>query len=143
MGLTSELLTEMAVHSGLDLAGAIEAKTLVHLRERLELRRRQGRTTNFEETEIERRIDPTLIWPEARSIIAVGSSYLLTPEKQIASSTEPRGKVARCAQGLDYHLRLEYYARNLVNSMKKELPAPLHFRILIDRNPLVERELAV
>ena len=64
MALSAEIITEMAACCGLDLAGAVEATPLYYLRQRLEQRCREGRVTAFEEPEINRRIDPKLIWPE-------------------------------------------------------------------------------
>lgn len=143
MALSAEIITEMAACCGLDLAGAVEATPLYYLRQRLEQRCREGRVTAFEEPEINRRIDPKLIWPEVRSIVVVGSSYLMPPGEQVAPPTEPLGKVARCAQGLDYHRQLERKAERLISDLQKKLSTPLNYRLLIDRSPLVERELAM
>ncbi len=142
MTLSKEVIAEMAAGCGLDLIGATETGTPSQLRQRLEQRHRESRTTAFEEIDIDRRIDPKKIWPDTRSILVIGTSYLLPAEKQVAPPPEPLGKVARCAQGLDYHRILKIKAEQLVSKLRKMLPVPLNYQILVDRNPLVERELA-
>lgn len=142
MALNAKAIAEAAANRGLDLAGTATAEPLDHLRERLEKRRLEGRTTAFEEPDINRRLDPGLIWPEARSIVVIGDSYPVPAAEETISHREPLGKVARCAQGFDYHRRLEKKAGLLVRDLQKIISAPLNYRILIDRNPLLERELA-
>ena len=127
----------MAAGCGLALAGVAAASPLENLRPRLEQRRREGRTTIFEETRIDRRLDPKMVWPAVQSLVVVGDSYLPPSVEQFTPGPDagPRGKVARCAQGLDYHRQLEIKTRNLAAELQKRLSSPLGYRLMIDRVP--------
>ena len=89
----------------------------------LDAGRQAGMTYLADERAIERRADPSLILPECRSILVLGTPYSnpktalplnTCPER---SSGEPsvRGRVAAYAWGADYHLVLPERLRALVN----------------------------
>jgi epoxyqueuosine reductase len=50
--------------------------------------------------------------------------------------------VARCARSTDYHRVAEDKARQIVELIRRETKVSFKFKILSDRSPLVERELA-
>lgn len=142
--MRGEKVREIALEAGLVVAGVAGTGTEGGLRERLEKRLQEGRVTPFEERETERRLNPGLALPGCRSMIMVGSPYLAAPEPGDSAlpADGPRGEVARCARGADYHLLLEQRALALVERLRRELPGPLRCRFLCDRSPLVEREAA-
>ena len=51
----------------------------------------------------ERRKDPRVLWPEARSIIMLGLSYAPDRDPLEALQDLSRGAISVYAQGLDYH----------------------------------------
>ena len=112
--------------------------------ERLQRRRSEERTTPFEEQEPLRRLAPEALLPGCRSIIVLGLPYLFPEplQKPSGKASGPRGMVSRLARGLDYHVLLEHKARELLKLIKRELAGPIHSRILVDRSPLLEKELA-
>lgn len=111
--------------------------------ERLELRISENRLTPFEEHNPALRISPATLLDGCRSIITIAIPYS-GPEAPVPQSEDlPRGQVARCARAVDYHLLVEVKAGQLVRALKEEYGASLKQRILIDRSPLLERELAL
>ena len=133
----------LAAAAGLELARVTAAAPLNHLTARLLDRAKQGRVTPFEEKEPARRVNPDHLLPGCRSIIVIGLPYPAGPdEPSRADAAGPRGLVARCARGLDYHRIVAQKGESLARLLKKELAAPLRYRVLCDRSPLVERELA-
>lgn len=144
MLLKLDKLKELAACAGLELAGVTEAGPLDHMLERLQRRRSEGRTTPFEEQEPLRRLAPEELLPGCRSIIVLGLPYLFPEPRQKPSgkSAGPRGLVSRLARGLDYHVVLEHKARELLKLINRELAGPIRSRILVDRSPLLEKELA-
>jgi epoxyqueuosine reductase len=136
-------LQALAAAAGLELARVTAAAPLNHLTARLLDRAKQGRVTPFEEKEPARRVNPDHLLPGCRSIIVIGLPYPAGPdEPSRADAAGPRGLVARCARGLDYHRIVAQKGESLARLLKKELAAPLRYRVLCDRSPLVERELA-
>lgn len=134
-------IEELAQHAGLPLAGVAPAKPLDHMTGKLQERLSANRFTPFEELNPARHVTPDYLLPGCRSIIVIGLPYPTT----FSSSpmlTGLRGKVARCAQGFDYHLILNEAGERLVELIRQATIKPFRYRILADRSPLLERELA-
>lgn len=136
-------LNKLAAAAGLGLAGITGAAPLNSMTERLQRRLAEGRITPFEEKDPLQRISPGHLLPGCRAIIVLGLPYTTDcGPLPLSDSDGPWGEVARCARGLDYHVVLEQRGEQLARLIQKEIAAPLHYRVLTDRSPLVERELA-
>lgn len=86
----------------------------------------------------ERRCDPLLVLPGARSVIALAMNYFVLEPAQPEDSAA-RGKIARYARGRDYH--------NFIPKRLKQLDAALvaeggQQRCFVDSGPLLERDFA-
>lgn len=142
MDLTRDKLNEIAKSVGLSQVGISTADPLTSMQERLERRKSEGRITPFEERDPAARISPAKLLAGCRSIITIAVPYTV-PETELKNfSGEPRGIVARCAIGLDYHRVVEKKADELVSALKRAATNDFNYRILTDRSPLMERELA-
>src|SRR3954468_12336197 len=82
----------------------------------------------------ERRASPTGLWPEARSVIALGMSYAPACDPLALAASPERGRISVYAQGADYHdvvkKALKALARWLGGAAPSELkrfgaPAPV------------------
>lgn len=135
-------LQELAAAAGVALAGATGAEPPPNLHERLQRRLAEGRATPFEERDPARRLAPERLLPGCRTIVVIGLPYHVPDPDYPVAAPGPRGEVARCARGADYHLLLQEKAGRLASLIKKALPVPVQYRIFADRSPLVERELA-
>jgi epoxyqueuosine reductase len=136
------MLSKIAGRAGITEIGATTADPLTYMLERLELRVSENRLTPFEEHNPALRISPAALLEGCRSIIVVAIPFS-GPEIPVPQSNDlPRGQVARCARTVDYHLLVELKAGELVNALRKEYGAIFKHRILVDRSPLLERELA-
>ncbi|HHW75329.1 MAG TPA: tRNA epoxyqueuosine(34) reductase QueG [Firmicutes bacterium] len=135
-------LSELAAAAGLEIAGVAPPTPPAALVGWLQRRAKEGRETPFEEKDLQLRLAPERLLPGCRSIIVFGVSHAGPEQEEHPVKGGPRGEVARFARGPDYHLTLKGRAERLLELLKKELPGPLEGRILIDRSPLVERELA-
>ena len=142
MGRALKNLPELAAAAGLTQAGVAPAGPPAGLLPRLRRRTAEGRVTPFEEKDPALRLNPERLLPGCRSIVVVGLSHAGPEREEHPGEGGPRGEVARCARGPDYHLILENRAQRLLELLQKELPGPMSSRILVDRSPLVERELA-
>lgn len=142
MFITKELLTDIALQAGVKEIGAVSADPLLDMKERLERRRSENRITTFEEQNLSARLSPEGLMDKCRSIITLAVPY--TPPDSQSSPKESNlyGKVARCARSIDYHFIIEKKAVDLIDSLKKIAKINFKYRILADRSPLLERELA-
>jgi epoxyqueuosine reductase len=139
--LSNRILKELAASAGIYSIGVTSADPLYHLESRLKRRILENRITAFEESDPARRINPAHLLPGCKSIITIIIPYYSPLQTQVAFPG-PRGSVAACARGLDYHRVVEGIAEKLTRLVEKESSGFGSFRILTDRSPLVERELA-
>ncbi len=87
----------------------------------------------------ERRRNPRLYWPAARSIVALSVSYAPTVAEVPAGPLD--GVIARYARLPDYHRWLKRQLHRLGAFLQAESPG-LHYLACVDTSPLLERPLA-
>jgi epoxyqueuosine reductase len=87
----------------------------------------------------EARRHPASLLPKVRSVVVVGMSY--APRRSHEPSETTSGKVARYAQGGDYHPVLRSRLDQLLAWVQKEVPGS-QGRGVVDTAPLLEREFA-
>ena len=87
------------------------------------------------------RHDPRALLPEAKSVIVVALSYGNTPAPASPSPTLA-GRLARYAQGDDYHLVLKDKLAQLERALPELVGRSVSARACVDTAPLLERELA-
>ena len=89
---------------------------------------------------MDRRSSPTALWPEARSVIALGMSYAPRVDPLAIHRQPDRGAISVYAQGRDYHdivkKRLKALARWLVETHGGEV------KVFVDTAPVMEKPLA-
>ena len=89
----------------------------------------------------EERRDPRALLAAARTVVSVALSYAqsdpIVPADRLA-----RGRVARYARGVDYHLVLKDKLRALAARAEQRLGRPLLSRACVDTAPLLEHEAA-
>lgn len=87
----------------------------------------------------EARRHPSSILPEVQSVIMVGASYGLNPDTRGGASTSSSGRIARYAQGADYHDVLRDRLKKLLAWVQTEVPG-CRGRAVVDTAPLLERD---
>ncbi len=142
MLITRDKLTELAALVGVSQVGVTTAEPLYYMQDRLRRRINEGRITPFEEKNPTRRLSPDHLLAQCRSIITLAIPYASVNPLLPGSAEGLRGVVARCARSIDYHHFVGYKAENIVSLIKKNVQSTFNYRILCDRSPLVERELA-
>jgi epoxyqueuosine reductase len=87
----------------------------------------------------DQRRGPQALWPEARSVIALGMSYAPAANPLVLSDTRDRGRISVYAQGKDYHdvvkKALKALARWLIDEAGGEL------KVFVDTAPVMEKPL--
>jgi epoxyqueuosine reductase len=89
-----------------------------------------------------RRLDPRLILPECRTILALGIRYSAPTPPPAGEGRVRAGRVAAYAWGADYHLVLPERLKSLVAFIENEVGHPIPNRWYTDTGPLLERDLA-
>jgi epoxyqueuosine reductase len=90
------------------------------------------------EREPEKRADPKLIFPEAKSVIAVALNYYTPHEHE---QNESKGKVSRYAWGDDYHDVVKDKSRELLAWIKSE-NNEVEGKICVDTAPVMDKAWA-
>jgi len=138
---TDEVLSRLR-GAGFALAGVCDARASDHA-EAFRAWLRDGRHGEmaYMAEHIEQRIDPGVMVPGARSIICVADRYH-DGRRAARDGHAPRGRVARYAQGGDYHEILRSRLEPLAREWRTRFD-PHRFRVCVDTAPIMEREHAM
>jgi epoxyqueuosine reductase len=137
---TASQVKSWALECGFDRAGVARVGRAEHgeayLRW-LEAGRQAG--MGYLERGVERRLDPTLLVPGARSVLAVALRYRVAADEDLDGDLWPR--VARYARGDDYHELMGRRLAALGRRIEGAFPGAVA-RPYVDTGPVLEREWA-
>jgi epoxyqueuosine reductase len=88
----------------------------------------------------QRRADPQILWPEAKSIIALGVSYAPAYDPLESLARSERGVISVYAQGDDYHDVLKKRLKRFAGWLADEYGGEV--KIFVDTAPVMEKPLA-
>ncbi|HLL70799.1 MAG TPA: tRNA epoxyqueuosine(34) reductase QueG [Pyrinomonadaceae bacterium] len=130
-----------ALELGFDKVGVVAAAPLDAERAHLEewLRRGLHGEMNWMARDPERRTDPRLVFPEARSVVVVALNYFTPHEHPDDAAT---GKISRYAWGDDYHDVVGGKLKELLAFVKEECPEAVG-KTCVDIQPLMDKAWAV
>ena len=134
-------IKQKALDIGFHKIGIVRAEPLAAEGERLKewLARNYHGAMQWMEREPEKRADPKLIFPEAKSIIVVALNYFTPHEHE---ETDIKGKISRYAWGDDYHDVLKAKLRELL-AFIKTLDETADGKICVDTAPIMDKAWAV
>lgn len=139
MNKLNQYIIEKTKEVGIDMCGFTDSSPLINIKDYLIYRQENSRMTEFEEKNIDLRIDPKLTLPSCKSIIVLAISY------NVAYNEGPtyylRGKLSKSSWGIDYHRVLKNKIEVLIEEIKKV--TDFQYKYFVDTGPLVDRELAV
>ena len=136
----SDAIKAKAFELGFCEVGIIPAADLEIEGERLREWLSQGRhgEMRWMEREPEKRADPTVLFPGARTVIALAMNYF-TPHKH--EETGDLGKISRYAWGDDYHDLMRERLNTLLAWIKSEAPEA-NGKACVDTVPVMEKAWA-
>ena len=143
MGDLEWQVKEYARELGFDLVGIASADHFSEDRDVALDRLREGLMDGlpwYTESRVERGCDPEALLPGARSIIAVGMSYLTLEDE--GDEPGPQGKVARYSWGDDYHSVMKERLKALVEGLSQRLSTSIQARWYVDDGPMLDRAVA-
>lgn len=135
-------IIEYAHAIGIDKIGFTTAAPFLELKNRLKRQQELGYQSGFEESDVVKRTEPTLLLDQAESIIAIAVAY---PSKMDASPKgkkgERRGIFCRASWGMDYHVVLREKLQLLETFIATQVP-DAKMRSMVDTGELVDRAVA-
>lgn len=127
---------------GIDKIGFASASTFEELKGRLVAQQDLGYQSGFEEPDIEKRTNPELLLPKAKSIIAIALAYpskMKNPPK--STKQERRGIFCRASWGRDYHMVLRDRLEKLEQFISEKVPEA-KLKSMVDTGELADRAVA-
>lgn len=131
-------IIEKSIELGIDIIGFTDGEPLDYIKDYLEIREKENKSTEFEEKNISKRIDPKLTFPSCKSIIVIGISYNVDYNEK--PNYRLKGSLSKSSWGLDYHRVLKEKLENLISEIEKT--KSFEYKAFVDTGPLVDRELA-
>jgi epoxyqueuosine reductase len=100
---------------------------------------RQG-TMDWMARNADRRADPKVLWPDARSVIVLGMNY--APDRDPLTILEQRdaGAISVYAQGDDYHDVIKTRLKRLAGAIAQDLHCEV--KVFVDTAPVMEKPIA-
>lgn len=137
----TQKIKQKALEIGFHKIGIVPVQELLKEREHLEswIDSNYHGEMKWMEREPEKRTDPTMVFPAARSVIAVALNYY-TPHQH---NPDPKfGKVSRYAWGDDYHDVMQQKMRELLDWIKTDIPGA-EGKLCCDIQPIMDKAWAV
>lgn len=127
---------------GIDKIGFTTASSFDELRNRLIQQQEMNYQSGFEESDIEKRVRPDLIFDKPQSIISIALAY---PSKMkdapLSKKGERRGFFCRASYGIDYHVVLREKLQLLEAFIKEKVSNALT-KSMVDTGELSDRAVA-
>ena len=92
------------------------------------------------ETRAHQRVAPTSLWPEARSVIALGMSYAPETDPLALADDGSTGRISVYAQGRDYHDTVKKALKALARWLVAKEGGAL--KVFVDTAPVMEKPLS-
>ncbi|HMN55459.1 MAG TPA: DUF1730 domain-containing protein, partial [Sphingopyxis sp.] len=93
------------------------------------------------ESRAEQRGSPQGLWPEVRSVIALGMSYAPGTDPLALAGASDRGRISVYAQGADYHDVVKKALKHVARWLVAEAPGA-EVKVFVDTAPVMEKPLA-
>ena len=145
MHALTDAVKKRALELGFDLVGITSAEPSVFAAEYREwIAQGNAGEMGYLERNVERRLDPRELLPDARSIIVVGMNYYSDAREGPGTpdAEEEQGIIARYARGDDYHDVMNTRLKELLAFLKGQTGANTEGRVYVDSGPILEREVA-
>ncbi|MCJ7840461.1 tRNA epoxyqueuosine(34) reductase QueG [Lederbergia sp. NSJ-179] len=127
---------------GIDKIGFASSDPFIEMKNKLIRQQELGFQSGFEHKNIDERTDPSLIFDQPRSIIAIALAYpsrMDNPPR--GKKGERRGIFCRASWGTDYHLLVREKMEQLVDYIQSRVPES-RLKSMVDTGELVDRAVA-
>jgi epoxyqueuosine reductase len=137
----TQLIKSLAAAHGFSFCGIAKAEFLEAEAPKFEewLKRNYQGKMSYLENHFDKRLDPTLLVPGAKSVISLGYNYY--PQKDLAQQNPDNLKIAKYAYGEDYHFVIKDKLKLLTEKLREAI-GDIHGRAFVDSAPVHERAWA-
>ncbi len=137
----TSILKKIATELGFTYCGIAKAEFLEEEAPRLEawLKRGYQGKMGYLENHFDKRLDPTLLVPGAKSVVSLLYNYY--PEKDLAKENPENLKIAKYAYGEDYHQVIKDKLKIFMQRIQHEI-GKVEGRAFVDSAPVHERAWA-
>lgn len=134
----TQIIKSIATDLGFSFCGISKAEFLKEEAPQLEawLKRGYHGKMSYMENHFDKRLDPTLLVPGAKSVISLIYNYY--PEKKLDGNDL---KIAKYAYGEDYHFVIKDKLNEFMNGIREEI-GEVNGRAFVDSGPVMERSWA-
>ena len=134
----TKVVKRIAEQLGFDLCGISRAEKLENEAVNLEQWLQNGfhGKMKYMENHFEKRVDPTLLVDDAKSVISLLFNYY--PEENFDQS---KTKISKYAYGVDYHFVVKDRLKSFINAINEEI-GEVSGRVFIDSAPVLDRAWA-
>ena len=135
----THLIKSTAENLGFSFCGISKAEFLKEEAPQLEewLKRGYHGTMGYLENHFDKRLDPTLLVPGAKSVISLLYNYY--PKKDLANDNQ--FKIAKYAYGEDYHFVIKDKLKEFLQRIQDQI-GEVHGQAFVDSGPVMERTWA-
>lgn len=132
-------IKRIAADAGFDFCGISKAEALTDEARKLEKWLSAGHhgTMHYMEQHFDKRIDPRILVPGAKSVISLMYNYY--PSKKIGDGV--KHKISSYAYGEDYHFVIKDILYNMVAQMRESI-GDFEARVFVDSAPVLEKAWA-
>lgn len=140
----TQKVREAALRLGFNACGFAKAGRLETEERRLREWLNQGRHGSMQwmENHFDKRVDPTKLVPGAKSVVSVIGSYF-HPDHERQQQQKRKPKIAKYAQGRDYHKVYKKKLRKLFQETEEIVGAKVDGRVFVDSAPVLDRDWAI
>lgn len=129
-------IIEIANSIGIEIIGFTSILDYSYLTDFLVSRESNGYNTEFEEQELKKRLDVRNVFPNCKSIIAIGVPYGEGYNKLLSNN---KGLLSVSSYGEDYHKKLNDILKNLAGQINEHIV--FEYKICVDTSPLIDKEI--
>jgi epoxyqueuosine reductase len=127
---------------GIDKIGFAAPSAFEEMKIRLYKQQELQYQSGFEEKDIEKRTEPSLIFEQPKSIISIALAYPSKMKTMVVSKKgDRRGIFCRASWGTDYHTVLRDRLKKLETFIAEKVPGA-KFKSMVDTGELVDRAVA-
>jgi len=137
----TQLIKSLATELGFSYCGISKAEFLAEEAPKLEawLKRNYQGKMSYLENHFDKRLDPTLLVPGAKSVVSLIYNYY--PKEDLAKKNPAGLKIAKYAYGEDYHTIVKDKLKEFLNRIEEEV-GHVEGRAFVDSAPVHERAWA-
>lgn len=137
----TQLIKSLATELGFSYCGISKAEFLAEEAPKLEawLKRNYQGKMSYLENHFDKRLDPTLLVPGAKSVVSLIYNYY--PKEDLAKKNPAGFKIAKYAYGEDYHTIVKDKLKEFLNRIEEEI-GHVEGRAFVDSAPVHERAWA-